>query len=86
MRKDFFKLRSNDAATGGRQGNDAHSGRPGNVGIGSTELSNMFCVGSDGKKLFRVSFDVSQFEPSEINVQTQDHRLVVHAKHEQKGR
>ena len=36
-------------------------------------------------KVFRVSFNVSQFDPDEINVKTQDNRLMVQAKHEEKG-
>ena len=36
--------------------------------------------GGDNK--FQVSFDVAQFKPEEINVRTQDHKLIVHAKHD----
>jgi HSP20 family molecular chaperone IbpA len=42
--------------------------------------------GSGGGKVFRVSFDVSQFQPEEISVRTQDQHLVVHARHEEKGK
>lgn len=36
-------------------------------------------------KTFRVTFDVSQFLPEEINVQTEANKVVVSAKHEEKG-
>ena len=52
----------------------------------AAELNNMFCIGPDGCKMFRVSFDVSQFDPSEINVRTTDQRIIVHAKHEETGK
>ena len=38
-----------------------------------------------GDKTFRVTFDVSQFLPEEISVQTEGSKVVVGAKHESKG-
>jgi len=52
------------------------------------DLSNMFydsSQGGAGGKMFRLSFDVSQFRPEEISITTHDQRLVVHAKHEGKS-
>ena len=49
------------------------------------DLRSMFYDVRDGNKVFRVSFDVSQFAPDEISVKTQDQKLIVHAKHEEKG-
>lgn len=45
----------------------------------------MFYDVKDGTKVFRVSFDVSQFSPDEISVKTQDNKLIVQAKHEEKS-
>ncbi|KAI6177032.1 SHSP domain-containing protein [Aphelenchoides bicaudatus] len=39
---------------------------------------------SDGKTL-RLRFDVAQYRPEEVTVKTVDNRLLVHAKHEEKG-
>lgn len=38
---------------------------------------------SDGKTL-RLRFDVSHYAPEEVSVKTVDHRLLVHARHEEK--
>jgi len=73
--------------------------KPADDGRGSTgenllekmDLSNMFYdssqggAGGGGGKMFRLSFDVSQFRPEEINITTHDQRLIVHAKHEGKS-
>jgi HSP20 family molecular chaperone IbpA len=75
MRKDFFRLRPSD---------DTNAGRRGSSGSDSTELSNMYYNKPDGSQLFRVTFDVSQFNPSEVEVRTEQQRLIVYAKHEEK--
>jgi hypothetical protein len=75
MRKDFFRLRPSD---------DTNAGRRGSGGKDAAELSNMYYNRPDGSQLFRVSFDVSQFDPSEVKVRTEQQRLIVHAKHEEK--
>lgn len=33
--------------------------------------------------MFCVTFDVSQFEPEEVNIRTQANSLIVHARHEE---
>ena len=39
----------------------------------------------DGKKEFKLEFDVRQFKPEEIVIKTKDNSLSVHAKHEEKS-
>ncbi|KAK7098745.1 small heat shock protein p36-like [Littorina saxatilis] len=39
---------------------------------------------SDGRHMFRVRFDVSEFKPEEVNVKVQDNKLCVNARHEEK--
>jgi len=68
----------------------ALTGASGSDRTSSTDAtSNVFYDSPDGtgnNKVFRVSFDVSQFQPEEISVRTQDQHLIVHAKHEEKGK
>ncbi|ESO02197.1 hypothetical protein HELRODRAFT_106514 [Helobdella robusta] len=80
LRMDFFRLKPDEMQTGS----------PGNSSSSSSllekmDLQGMFYDVKDGTKVFRVSFDVSQFSPDEINVKTQDNKLIVQAKHEEKG-
>jgi len=39
----------------------------------------------EGQKELKLRFDVSQYQPEEIMVKTVDNKLLVHAKHEEKG-
>lgn len=72
MRKDFFRLKPNDKRRGSSE----------NL-LDTMDMNNIFTdTGRGGNKTFRVSFDVSEFQPSEINVRTQDQKLIVYAKHE----
>ena|SRR6218665_534556 len=75
MRRDFFRLKPDEM---GRRGSSENL-------LEKMDLKNMFYDVKDGTKVFRVSFDVSQFQPEEINVKTQDQRLIVNARHEEKG-
>jgi HSP20 family molecular chaperone IbpA len=75
MRKDFFRLKPSESR---KDSSD-------NL-LEKMDLDNIFCDDvKKGDKKFRVSFDVSQFSPEEISVRTQDSKLIVHAKHEEKG-
>ena len=80
MRKDFFKLtpsggNGGETITQSINGGSLMAGKPHEV----------YLEDSTGDKKFRVSFDVSQFSPNEINVRTQENKLIVHAKHEETG-
>jgi len=84
LRNDFFRLKPAD---------DGHRGSSGGENLlEKMDLSNMFydssregATGGGAGKVFRLSFDVSQFRPEEISITTHDQRLVVHAKHEGKS-
>ena len=73
MRSDFFRQKPADART------------PSDSVVEKLSVNNMFHDAPDGSKLFRVCFDVSQFTADEIQLRTHDHRLTVHAAHDQKG-
>lgn len=77
MRKDFFRLRPEELRREGGDGADEIREK--------MDLKNMFYDVKDGTRVFRVSFDVSQFQPEEISVKTQEQQLIVNAKHEDKG-
>jgi len=85
LRKDFFRLKPEETRRGSSENllekmdlrNMFYDGGGGGTGEGGRE---------GGSKVFRVSFDVSQFQPEEISVRTQDQRLIVNARHEQKGK
>ena len=75
MRSDFFKLKPNDTRRGSSE----------NL-LESRPLNDIFYDDSGaGNKKFCVSFEVSEFRPDEISVRTHDSKLIVHAKHEEKG-
>ena len=75
MRHEFFRLKPTD--------NRRESSE--NL-LESRDLNDIFIDDAgDGSKKFRVSFEVSQFKPEEISVRTQDNKLIVNAKHEEKG-
>ena len=75
MRSDFFKLKPNETRRGSSE----------NL-LESRPLNDIFYDDTGtGNKKFCVSFEVSEFRPEEISVRTQEHKLIVHAKHEEKG-
>jgi len=84
LRNDFFRLKPAD--DGHRSSSSSGGGE--NL-LEKMDLSNMFYDssrdGAGGGKVFRLSFDVSQFRPEEISITTHDQRLIVHAKHEGKS-
>lgn len=75
LRSDFFRLKPDETA---RRGSGENL-------LEKMDLNSMFYDTGNGTKLFRVSFDVSQFEPHEISVRAQNQNLIVHAKHEETG-
>jgi len=79
LKKDFFRLKPDVEGSGGR---------PRSTGDSSLErmdLNSMFYDkgGPGGQKVFRVCFDVGQFNPEEISVRSLEGRLVVYARHEE---
>ncbi|GFO35004.1 major egg antigen [Plakobranchus ocellatus] len=50
-----------------------------------TGMQSMFETDSDGVQRYRVRFDVSEFQPEEIQVKVQENKLIVNAKHEEKS-
>eukprot|EP00918_Siedleckia_nematoides_P052407 GHVU01114519.1.p1 GENE.GHVU01114519.1~~GHVU01114519.1.p1 ORF type:complete len:315 (+),score=41.81 GHVU01114519.1:573-1517(+) len=79
MRKDFFQLKPNETRRGSSE-NLLES-----VGLDNVFYDTKQNKGDEGAKTFRVSFDVSQFKPDEINVRTEESKLYVKAKHEEKA-
>jgi len=73
MKSDFFQQKPADV----RNASDRV--------VEKMDVGNMFYDAGDGTKVFRVCFDVGQFSPEEIELRTQDHRLTVHAVHQQQG-
>ena len=63
-----------------RMRKDFFSLKPNDAGVSDIKTSD-WSSGGDNK--FHMSFDVKQFKPEEINVRTQDQKLIVHAKHEE---
>jgi len=78
MRKDLFRLKPQENRTGSSE----------NL-LESMDLNDIFQDrrGSSGKeeKKFQVSFDVSQFQPEEISVRTEEQKLIVNAKSDGKA-
>ncbi|ELU06805.1 hypothetical protein CAPTEDRAFT_21201 [Capitella teleta] len=75
MRKDFFSLKPSEKRRGSSE----------NL-LEKRDIDAIFSDdGLSGNKKFNVSFDVSQFDPSEISVKTEGQKLLVHAKHEETG-
>ena len=77
MRKDFFRLRPPELRKGSSD----------NL-LDRMRLDDIFTDSNSshtGDKKFRVSFDVSQFRPEEINVRTEEGKIMVKAKHEEVG-
>ena len=73
MRQDFFRLKPTETRRGSSDN------------LLDMDLDTMFDDDKTGNKRFRVGFDVHEFRPEEINVRTQEQKLIVHAKHEEKA-
>lgn len=82
LRSDFFRLRPEETHT--QTQTEPRRGSSENL-LERMDLNSMFYDTGKGTRLFRVSFDVSQFQPHEISVRTQNQNLIVHAKHEETG-
>jgi HSP20 family molecular chaperone IbpA len=75
MRSDFFSLKPTEKRRGSSE----------NL-LEKRDLNDIFYDDrTSGNKKFHVSFDVSQFDASEISVKTENQKLLVHAKHEETG-
>lgn len=80
LRRDFFRLKPLEER---RDSSDDV--------LSKMQLNSLFYdspkkeTGGGGDKTFRVTFDVSQFLPEEISVRTEGSKVVVQAKHEEKG-
>jgi HSP20 family molecular chaperone IbpA len=74
MRQDFFTLKPT--------GKSPQALTPMNLDTG---MRSMFETDADGVERFRVRFDVSEFQPEEIQVKVQENKLIVNAKHEEKS-
>lgn len=78
LKKDFFRLKP-DVEAGGRPRSS------GDTSLERMDLNSMFYEkgGPGGEKVFRVCFDVAQFNPEEVSVRCLDGKLVVYARHEE---
>jgi len=78
LKKDFFRLKPD--AEGDRKRSST-----GDASLERMNLNTMFYDKGDpeGQKVFRVCFDVNQFNPEEISVRSLDGQLVVFARHEE---
>ena len=91
MRKDFFKLTPTGSGSSGGVGGPTNGGEHitqttnGGGSLMAGKPQEVYLEDGQGDRKFRVSFDVSQFSPNEINVRTQENKLIVHAKHEETG-
>ncbi|BFZ04957.1 hypothetical protein BsWGS_07996 [Bradybaena similaris] len=74
MRQDFFTLKP--------AGKSPQALTPMNLDAG---MRSMFETDADGVQRFRVRFDVSEFQPEEIQVKVQENKLIVNARHEEKS-
>ncbi|CAG5128517.1 unnamed protein product [Candidula unifasciata] len=74
MRQDFFTLKPT--------GKSPQSLTSMNLDTG---IRSMFETDTDGVQRFRVRFDVSEFQPEEIQVKVQENKLIVNARHEEKS-
>ncbi len=74
LKWDFFNMKPNERIATEFGKNDV---------LGTLDPSAIFVDSGLQNRTFRVSFDVSQFAPNEINVRTQDDKLVVYAKHDE---
>lgn len=75
MRDEFFSLRPMEMSTG--------TNRMGTIER-VDKMKTVYVTGKDGSPRFKVRFDVHEFQPNEISVQTQENHLIVKALHEEK--
>ncbi|KAK6191337.1 hypothetical protein SNE40_003055 [Patella caerulea] len=74
MRKDFFTLKPSEKLDQNRR----ESGQ-------FDSLKSFYEVDSDGVTKFKVRFDVSEFQPEEIQVKMHDNKIAINARHEEKS-
>lgn len=76
LKNEFFSIKSDKLAS--RRSSSDSSSLPEKMNIASR-----FYDTEKGCRMFCVTFDVSQFEPEEVNIRTQANSLIVHARHEE---
>ncbi|XP_076450464.1 small heat shock protein p36-like isoform X2 [Babylonia areolata] len=55
-------------------------------GMGTLDvMRSLFDTNSEGHQVFRVRFEVSEFQPEEVKVKVEENKLVVNARHEEKS-
>ena len=82
MRKDFFHLKPEDNKLTDRMGMPALAGDA----FGSQDDAKS-AIEQDqfGRPVFRARFNVKDYKPEEVNVKVDNDKLIVQAKHEEKG-
>uniref|UniRef100_A0A0B7ASS1 SHSP domain-containing protein n=1 Tax=Arion vulgaris TaxID=1028688 RepID=A0A0B7ASS1_9EUPU len=74
MRQDFFTLKPTGKSPQGLTSLNL-----------DTSMRSMYETDADGVQRFKVRFDVSEFQPEEIQVKVQENKLIVNARHEEKS-
>ncbi|XP_005113030.1 major egg antigen [Aplysia californica] len=74
MRRDFFTLKPAEKSPQALASINLDTG-----------MKSMFEADADGVQRFKVRFEVSEFQPEEIQVKVQDNKLIVNARHEEKS-
>lgn len=70
MRQEFFVLKPSEKQTTTYTSVDS--------------LRTAFETDSEGRQVFKVRFDVTEFKPEEVQVKVQDNKIIVNARHEEK--
>lgn len=55
------------------------------AGFGVSDKDSSLVIDDGNKKSLQFTFDVSQYDPNEVTVETVDDKIMVHAKHEEKS-
>ncbi|XP_059170873.1 major egg antigen-like [Physella acuta] len=74
MREEFFTLKPTGKSPQGLTSMNLDTG-----------MKSLFETDADGIQRFKVRFDVTEFQPEEIQVKVQENKLIVNAKHEEKS-
>ncbi|XP_076471346.1 small heat shock protein p36-like [Babylonia areolata] len=78
MRQDFFVLKPSEKQVPAPPTSSPHFPNM------DSAVKAAFDVDSQGRQIFRVRFDVSEFKPEEVSVKVQDNKLIVNARHQEK--
>ncbi|KAL8568131.1 hypothetical protein ACOMHN_027654 [Nucella lapillus] len=77
MRQEFFVLKPSEKQV------TSTCSSPSRVTMDA--MRSMFETDSDGQQIFRVRFEVSEFQPEEVKVKVQESKVIVDARHEEKS-